>query len=109
MSAANATDDNRNAAPAATKNLTLRMGFVLLSGEAAAETPHQKLTGGRWHQILKRRLTLIFKVVNPLRMIRRSVSGSADKIMRHLYFWSAIGRKPESTFSERAPRFLRAP
>ena len=34
MSAANATDDNRDAAPAATRNLTLRIGFVLLSGEA---------------------------------------------------------------------------
>ena len=30
MSAANATDDNRDAAPAATRNLTLRIGFVLL-------------------------------------------------------------------------------
>jgi hypothetical protein len=69
MSAANATDDNRDAAPAATRNLTLRMGFVLLSGEATAEASHQKLTAGRCHQILKRRLTLIFKVDNPLRMI----------------------------------------
>jgi hypothetical protein len=34
MSAANAIDDNRDAAPAATRNLTLRIGFVLLTGEA---------------------------------------------------------------------------
>jgi hypothetical protein len=34
MSAANAIDDNRDAAPAATRNLTLRIGFVLLAGEA---------------------------------------------------------------------------
>jgi hypothetical protein len=34
MSAAEAIDDNIDAAPAATKNLTLRIGFVLLSGEA---------------------------------------------------------------------------
>jgi hypothetical protein len=35
MSAASAPDDNRDAAPAATRYLTLRMGFVLLAGEAA--------------------------------------------------------------------------
>jgi hypothetical protein len=64
MSAANATDDNRDAAPAATRDLTLRIGFVLLSGEATAEASHQKLTVGRCHQMLKRRLTLIFKVDN---------------------------------------------
>jgi hypothetical protein len=34
MSAAYAIDDNRDAAPAATKNFTLRIGFVLLAGEA---------------------------------------------------------------------------
>jgi hypothetical protein len=34
MSAAKATDDNNDAAPAAMINLTLRIGFVLLSGEA---------------------------------------------------------------------------
>src|ERR1700687_1466109 len=62
MSAANATDDNRDAAPAAMRNLTLRIGFVLLAGEAD-KAPLLKLTGGRWHQIIKRRLTLIFKVV----------------------------------------------
>src|SRR4030081_3687937 len=63
MSAANAADDNRDAAAAAIRNLTLRIGFVLLSGEAD-EASHQKLTSGRWHQILKRYLTLIFKVDN---------------------------------------------
>src|SRR3982074_2685370 len=61
--AANAGDDNRDAAAAAIRNLTLRIGFVLLSGEAD-EASHQKLTSGRWHQILKRYLTLIFKVDN---------------------------------------------
>jgi hypothetical protein len=40
MSAANATDDNRDAAPAATRDLTLRIGFVLLSGEAKQRRPH---------------------------------------------------------------------
>jgi hypothetical protein len=35
MSAANAPDANRDAAPAAKIDLTLRMGFVLLAGEAA--------------------------------------------------------------------------
>jgi hypothetical protein len=34
MSAANAPDDNRDAAPAAMRDLTLRIGFVLLAGEA---------------------------------------------------------------------------
>jgi hypothetical protein len=34
MSAANAVVDNSDAAPAAIKNLTLRIGFVLLAGEA---------------------------------------------------------------------------
>jgi hypothetical protein len=34
MSAANAIDDNSDAAPAATRHLTLRIGFVLLTGEA---------------------------------------------------------------------------
>jgi hypothetical protein len=34
MSAANAADDNNDAAPAAINNLTLRIGFVLLPGEA---------------------------------------------------------------------------
>src|SRR5882762_10451466 len=82
MSAANAADDNRDAAPAATRDLTLRIGFVLLSGEATAEASHQKLTVGRCHQMLKRRLTLIFKVDNPLRMIRPAIVGG-DKIMRN--------------------------
>jgi glutamine amidotransferase-like uncharacterized protein len=34
ISAASAADDNSNAAPAAIINFTLRIGFVLLSGEA---------------------------------------------------------------------------
>jgi hypothetical protein len=67
MSAANATDDNRDAAPAATRDLTLRIGFVLLAGEATTEASHQKLTIGRCLKILKRHLTLIIKVDNPLR------------------------------------------
>jgi hypothetical protein len=72
MSAANAIDGNRDAAPAATRDLTLRMGFVLLAGEARQRRPHiKKLTAGRWQQILKRRLTLIFKVDNPLRRQNR--------------------------------------
>ena len=33
-SAANAADDSRDAALAATRHLTLRIGFVLLAGEA---------------------------------------------------------------------------
>jgi hypothetical protein len=68
MSAANAIDDDSDAAPAATKNLTLRIGFVLLTGEADSGGPHiEKLTAGRCHQMLKRHLTLIIKVDNPLR------------------------------------------
>jgi hypothetical protein len=70
MSAASAADDNRDAAAAAIRNLTLRIGFVLLSGEAA-EASHQKLTSGRCHQILKRHLTLIFKVDNLRRFFAR--------------------------------------
>jgi hypothetical protein len=42
MSAANAIEDNSDAAPAATTDFTLRMGFVLLSREAATEAPHLK-------------------------------------------------------------------
>jgi hypothetical protein len=42
MSAANADDDNKVAAPAAMNDLTLRMGFVLLSGEADSKRPHFK-------------------------------------------------------------------
>ncbi len=34
MSAANAIDDNSDAAPAATRDLMLRIGFVLLACEA---------------------------------------------------------------------------
>jgi hypothetical protein len=75
MSAANAIDDNSDAAPAATTNLTLRIGFVLLASEADNDRPHiEKLTGGRWHQMFKRRLTLIIKVDKPLRATHRRVS-----------------------------------
>src|ERR1700730_74217 len=71
MSAANAADDNRDAAPAARRYLTLRIGFGLLSGEADSGAPHiQKLTTGRCHQMFKRHLTLIFKVDILLRAIR---------------------------------------
>jgi hypothetical protein len=50
------------AAPAAMSDLTLRIVFVLLSGEAD-RTPHIKNSQpGRCQQMLKRRLTLIFKV-----------------------------------------------
>jgi hypothetical protein len=46
MSAANAAEDIRVAAPAAMRNFTLRIVFVLLSGEAD-RTPHfKKLTLG---------------------------------------------------------------
>src|ERR1043166_3468212 len=69
ISAAKAPDDTRDAAPAAIRNLTLRIGFVLLSGEAD-EASHQKLTAGRCHQIVKRHLTLIFKVDNLRRFFR---------------------------------------
>jgi hypothetical protein len=44
MSAANAPDDNSDAAPAAIRDLTLRIGFVLLSGEAA-EASHLETHG----------------------------------------------------------------
>jgi hypothetical protein len=60
ISAASAIDDNKDAAPATTKIFTLRIGFVPLAGEA--DGPTSKLTAGRWHQMFKRRLTLIFKV-----------------------------------------------
>jgi hypothetical protein len=63
MSAAYATDDNRDAALAAMRNLTLRIGFVLLAGEAD-KASLQKPTAGRCHQMFKRHLTLIFKVDN---------------------------------------------
>jgi hypothetical protein len=70
ISAANAAVDNTDAAAAAIRDLTLRIGFVLLSGEAD-EASHQKLTSGRCHQILKRHLTLIFKVDNLQRFFSR--------------------------------------
>jgi hypothetical protein len=42
MSAANAIDDNNDAAPATTRDLTLRIGFVLLTGEADNGGPTSK-------------------------------------------------------------------
>jgi hypothetical protein len=64
MSAANAIDEIRVAALAVRRNLTLRIGFVLLAGEANTDAPLQKLTAGPSHQKLKRHLTLIIKVDN---------------------------------------------
>src|SRR5689334_291088 len=43
-SAANAAAEIRVAAPATIKNLTLRIGFVLLTGEATTEASHRKST-----------------------------------------------------------------
>src|SRR3954463_7865878 len=71
ISAGKAPGESRDAAPAAIRILTLRIGFVLLSGEAD-EASHQKLTAGRCHQILKRHLTLIFKVDNLRRFFELS-------------------------------------
>jgi hypothetical protein len=62
MSAAYATVDNKDTAPAAINDLTLRIGFVLLPGEAPSKAPHPKPTAGRSHQMFKRHLTLIIKV-----------------------------------------------
>jgi hypothetical protein len=60
-SAAKATVENRAAAPAAIKDLTLRMGFVPLAGRRLKGIT-SKLTPVRSHQILKPHLTLIIKV-----------------------------------------------
>jgi hypothetical protein len=66
MSAANAADEIRVAAAAASKDLTLRIGFVLLAGEANMDAPRSENSrAGRWHKMLKRHLTLIFKVDFP--------------------------------------------
>ncbi|OKO75549.1 hypothetical protein AC630_24365 [Bradyrhizobium sp. AS23.2] len=63
MSAANAIDEIRVAAPAARRDLTQRIGFVLMAGEAKyGRLTFWKLASGRWQQMLKRHLTLIFKV-----------------------------------------------
>ena len=63
MSAAKAKVENREAAPAAIKDLTLRIGFVPLAGEAIRSSgPTSQLTAVQSHQILKQRLTLIIKV-----------------------------------------------
>ena len=62
MSAAETADEIKVAAPAAIINLTLRICFALLSGEADS-TPHMKNSRPeRSHQMLKRHLTLIIKV-----------------------------------------------
>jgi hypothetical protein len=45
MSAANAVVDNIDAAPAAIRNLTLRIGSVLLAGEATGKASHLKTHG----------------------------------------------------------------
>jgi hypothetical protein len=63
ISAANAIDEIRDAAPAARRDLTLRIGFVLWAGEANTRAPRSGNSRiGRWQQMLKRYLTLIFKV-----------------------------------------------
>ncbi|WP_456777177.1 hypothetical protein [Bradyrhizobium sp. USDA 4369] len=63
MSAAKAKVENREAAPAAIKDLTLRIGFVPSAGEAIGKRgPTSKLTFVQSHQMLKQRLTLIIKV-----------------------------------------------
>src|SRR5437899_4240621 len=46
MSAANAAWDNNVAAPAAMKDLTLRMGFVLCPVRPSAKSPTSKTHGG---------------------------------------------------------------
>ena len=46
MSAANAAEEIRVAVPAAMRDFTLRIGFVLLSGEADRTASLQKLTAG---------------------------------------------------------------
>ena len=51
MSAANATDDNRDAAPAATTDITLRIGFVLLASEA--NNDGLTSTNSRWNDAIK--------------------------------------------------------
>jgi hypothetical protein len=65
MSAANAAVDNIEAAPAAIRNLTLRiLAFVLLPREATADASQSKTEVRGSHQMLKCRLTLIIKVDN---------------------------------------------
>src|ERR1700754_1308493 len=44
-SAAKATDDNSDAAPAATRNLTLRIGFVPYPVRQTKGAPHPKIDG----------------------------------------------------------------
>ena len=102
MSAANAAVENRVAAPAASKDLTLRIGFVLLAGEATTEASHQKLTVGRCLKMLKRHLTLIIKVDNSLRTTcpacagRGEIMRSFNNLLRHRM------RQRRVAFSDRA-------
>src|SRR4051794_22591079 len=96
MSAANAPDDNRDAAPAAISNLTLRIGFVLLSGEAD-EASHQKLTARRCHQILKRHLTLIFKVDNLRRFFGPRVNHGERATMANNVLMEIVARASAAT------------
>src|SRR3954469_15121325 len=92
-SAAEAIDGNRDAAPAAMRNLTLRIGFVLLSGEAEAEASHQKLTLGRCLKILKRHLTLIIKVDNLLRRTHRACACRRRDHAEFQYFAARLPRR----------------
>src|SRR3954462_9156637 len=96
ISAANAPDESRDAAPAAIRILTLRIGFVLLSGEAD-EASHQKLTAGRCHQILKRRLTLIFKVDNLRRFFRRRADHGGRATIANNVLTEIVARASEAT------------
>jgi hypothetical protein len=68
MSAANAVDDNNDAAPAATRDLRYASASPFGAVRQATEASQPELNAGRWHRILKRRLTLILKVDNPLRL-----------------------------------------
>src|SRR3954471_23618313 len=62
MSAAKAKVENRVAAPAAIKDLTLRIGFVPLASEAFGNGLTSQLTAVKSQQMLKQHLTLIIKV-----------------------------------------------
>src|SRR5437764_13790464 len=103
MSAANAPDDNRDAAPAAIRDITLRIGFVLLSGEAD-EASHPKLTSARCHQILKRHLTLIFKVDNLRRFFARASNhGERATIANNVFM--AVARASAATPGNSGPAY----
>src|ERR1043166_7489182 len=107
ISAAKAPDDSRDAAPAAIRNLTLRIGFVLLSGEAD-EASHQKLTAGRCHQILKRHLTLIFKVDNLRRFFCRRVNDGKPATIANNVLTENVARASEATPGLRSRISLRS-